>query len=314
MALVISKVTCAGLKPKAVAALAFTHAGSTSHTTCATAHREGSTSFLYDDQCLAIQDVDPSDPAARLSVAVDDYATPNGVKRLATFSLPLAKAAEQAVAASVPGGDGYVLVHVSLPPDGGSGGGGGVADSICEYRAPSPLRAGEAPKVLESAYQILELELRWQRRASYFAAPGGTGTVPAPGPTAFGAAENSVSRLEPPNVLMVRWLTTRGEVFGRGPTPFGGLDDGFGSDSTGDEGEGEGEAGEGGGARPPPPQTLFLSLGKAESSIRLQGQGDADGDGMADGPEEATLSVQDYWYVSGWCWPYPVQAPWHAWV
>ena len=293
--LIVSKATCAGLKPKAVASLGFTHAGGTTHTTCALA-REGSNTFLYDDQCLAIQDVDLSDKGARLSVAVDDHATPNSVKRLVTFCVPLAKAAEQAAAASVPGGDGYVLVRVSLPSGGGGGGGGGGEDSICEYRAPSPLRAGEVPKVLESAYQLLELELRWQRRASSnFAKP--RGTVPAPDPAAFGSGESDASRLEPPNVLMVRWLTTRGEVFGQGPAPFGGLgpEDDFGSDSGSEQDEDEDGMGAGAGAGPPAPQTLYLSLGKAESSIRLQGQGDADGDGLADGPEEAALSVQDYW-------------------
>ena len=101
--------------------------------------------------------------------------------------------------------------------------------------------------------------------------------------------ELPASLLEPPNVLVVRWLRTRGEVFSKASGLFG--DEMDGSDESETEVEEEGVVV----VAAPPPQQISLALGKAEANLRLLGEGDADGDGLADGPEEATLSVQDYW-------------------
>ena len=103
MALLVTAATCSGLKPKAVVSLAFTRKGKTAYTTCVSAHRENSTTFVFHDQCLVldVDDDDTSERNPRITVAVDDHATPTKIKRLVTFEIPLAKAVEQAVASSV---------------------------------------------------------------------------------------------------------------------------------------------------------------------------------------------------------------------
>ena len=62
------------------------------------------------------------------------------------------------------------------------------------------------------------------------------GTPPVVATAALGPAESKASALEPPNVLMVRWIQTRGEVFSRagGTAPFG-TEDGEEDDDEEDE-------------------------------------------------------------------------------